>query len=52
MFHRLLRGICQGCGMFFKAVVQAVLLYGSESWVLTHRCLEVFMYYAACRMAR
>ena len=43
------------CGMFFKAVVQAVLLYGSETWVLTEsvlRCLEGFYYRAACRMAR
>ena len=43
------------CGMFFKAVVQAVLLYGSETWVLTDsalRCLEGFYYRAACRMAR
>ena len=41
--------------MFFKAVVQAVLLYGSETWVLTDsalRCLEGFYYRAACRMAR
>ncbi len=42
------------CGMFFKAVVQVVLLYGSETWVLTDsasRCLEGFFYRAACRMA-
>ena len=42
------------CGMFFKAVVQAVLLYGSETWVLMDsalRCLEGFFYRAACRMA-
>ena len=41
--------------MFFKAVVQAVLLFGSETWVLTDsamRCLEGFYYRAACRMAR
>lgn len=58
MFHRLLRGQNMSprvCGMFFKAVIQAVLLYGSESWVLTRsalRCLEGFVYQAACRMAR
>jgi hypothetical protein len=42
------------CGMFFQAVVQAVLLYGSETWVLTDsalRCLEGFFYRAACCMA-
>ena len=56
--HRLLRGenmTPRVCGMFFKAVVQAVLLYGSETWVLTEsamRCLEGFYYRAACRMAR
>jgi hypothetical protein len=56
--HRLLRGENMNprvCGMFFKAVVQAVLLYGSETWVLTEsamRCLEGFYYRAACRMAR
>lgn len=30
------------CGMFYKAVVQAVLLYSSETWALTDsqkRCL-------------
>jgi len=58
MIHRLLRGENMNprvCGMFFKAVVQAVLLYGSETWVLTAsamRCLEGFYYRAACRMAR
>lgn len=57
-FHRLLRGENMSprvCGMFFKAVVQSVLLYGSESWVLTPsalRCLEGFVYHAACRMAK
>ena len=41
--------------MFFKAVVQVMLLYGSESWMLTslaQRCLEGFIYHVACRMAR
>ena len=41
--------------MFFKAVVQTVLLYGSETWALTEsalRCLEGFFYRAACNMAR
>lgn len=57
-FHKLLRGQNMSprvCGMFFKAVIQAVLLYGSESWVLTDsalRCLEGFVYQAACSMAR
>ena len=61
MISRLLRRenmkprVC-GIGMFFKAVVvvQAVLLYGSETWVLMDsalRCLEGFFYRAACRMA-
>ena len=27
--------------MFYKAIVQTVLLYGSESWVVTPRMLEV-----------
>eukprot|EP00985_Skeletonema_marinoi_P027980 scaffold23672_cov188-Skeletonema_marinoi.AAC.1 len=52
--HRLLRGDNMNprvCGMFFKAVVQAVLLYWSETWALTEsamRCLEGFYYRAAC----
>ena len=56
MIHRLLRGENMKprvCGMFFKAVVQAVLLYGSETWVLNDsamRCLEGFYYHAACRV--
>jgi len=29
-------------GYFYKAVVQAVLLYGSESWTLTERTLKLF----------
>ena len=43
------------CGMFYKAVVQAVLLYGSETWSLSAssmKSLEGFHYIAACRMAR
>ena len=43
------------CGMFYKAVVQSVLLYGSETWTLSAssmKCLEGFHYLAACRMAR
>jgi hypothetical protein len=42
------------CGMFYKATVQAVLLYGSESWNLTPsllRRLEGFHVKAAWRMA-
>jgi hypothetical protein len=41
-------------GMFYKAVVQAVLLYGSESWVLTPaslRILEGFHLRATWRLA-
>ena len=33
------------CGMFYKAVVQSVLLYGSETWTLSDssiKCLEGF----------
>jgi len=43
------------CGMFFKAVVMAVLLYGSESWSITPAALkrlEGFVIRAAYRMAR
>ena len=41
--------------MFYKAVVQAVLLYGSETWALTEtamRVLEGFHIRHAYRMAR
>ena len=41
------------CGMFYKATVQAVLLYGSETWNLSPamlRCLESFHLRAARRM--
>ena len=43
------------CGMFYKATVQAVLLYGSETWSLTTvalKSLEGFNLRAAWRMAR
>mmetsp|Transcript_9327 Transcript_9327/g.14280 ORF Transcript_9327/g.14280 Transcript_9327/m.14280 type:complete len:84 (-) Transcript_9327:419-670(-) len=58
MIHRLLRGKNMTprprvCDMFFN--VQAALLYGSETWVLTDsamRCLEGFYYRAVCPMAR
>ena len=30
-------GVCEGVGEFFKAVTQAVLLLGAETWVLTPR---------------
>ncbi|EJK60561.1 hypothetical protein THAOC_19061 [Thalassiosira oceanica] len=43
------------CGMFYKAVIQSVLLYGSETWSLSDssmRRLEGFHFLAACRMAR
>ena len=58
MLSRLLRGENMEprvCGMFYKAVVQAVLLFGSETWVLTEsamRCLEGFHLRLAYRMAR
>jgi hypothetical protein len=29
------------CGMFYKAVVQSVLLYGCETWVITSQVLKV-----------
>ncbi len=38
MFSRLLTGENMSprvCGMFYRAVIQSVLLFGSESWVLT-----------------
>ena len=40
-------------GNFFKAVVQAVLLFGAETWVLTPRmegALDIFQYKATCRI--
>ena len=40
-------------GNFFKAVVQVVLLFGAETWVLTpriERALEIFMHGAARRI--
>ncbi len=43
------------CGMFYRAVVQSVLLYGSESWVLNPALLarlEEFHIRAAWRMAK
>jgi hypothetical protein len=43
------------CGMFYKAVVQAVLLFGSETWVLTPSAMKVlagFHIRSAYRMAR
>ena len=42
------------CGMFYKAVVQSVLLYGCETWVVTPailRMLSGFQIRAAWRMA-
>ena len=42
------------CGMFYKATVQAVLLFGSETWCLTPaalKSLEGFHLRAAWRMA-
>ena len=43
------------CGMFYKAVVQVILLYGSETWCLSPALLarlEGFHIKAAYRMAR
>ena len=43
------------CGMFYKATIQAVLLYGSKSWNLTTammRRLEDVHITTAYRMAR
>ena len=40
-------------GTFFKAVVQHVLLFGAETWVLTPRIerdLESLMHGAACKI--
>ncbi len=42
------------CGMFYKATVQAVLLYGSVTWSLSPlsmKCLEGFHIRAAWRMS-
>ena len=42
-------------GKFFKAVVQVVLLFGAETWVLTPRieqALESFLHVAARRITR
>ena len=58
MLGRLVRGENlppRICGMFYKAVVQAVLLYGSETWALTEtamRVLEGFHIRLAYRMAK
>ena len=43
------------CGMFYKAVVQAVLLFGSETWVLTPSTMQAlcgFHIRSTYRMAR
>ena len=43
------------CGMFYKAAIQSILLYGSESWVITtamKRILRGFHIRAAYRMAK
>ncbi len=43
------------CGMFYRAVVQSVMLYGSESWVLNPSFLvrlKGFHVRAVWRMAR
>jgi hypothetical protein len=38
-------------GYFYKAIIQAVLLYGSESWTLSNRTLQLFRSFHA-RVAR
>ena len=43
------------CGMFYKAVIQSILLYGCETWVITTpmlRMLRGFHLRAAYRMAK
>ena len=43
------------CGMFYKAVIQQILLYGCETWVITkamYRMLKGFHMRAAYRMAK
>ena len=56
--HRVLRGENASprvCGLFYKATVQAVLLFGSETWNVTSvalKELEGFHIRAAYRMAR
>ena len=47
------RGGKENIGEFFKAVVQQVLLFGAEMWVLNpriERALDSFMYGAAIRI--
>jgi hypothetical protein len=42
------------CGMFYKATMQAVLLYGSETWILSSlsmKCLEAFHICTAWQMS-
>eukprot|EP00970_Alexandrium_tamarense_P009635 scaffold1928_cov109-Alexandrium_tamarense.AAC.60 len=44
MFSRLLTGENMSprvCEMFYRAVIQLVLLFGSESWVLTDTAMRV-----------
>jgi hypothetical protein len=44
----------RACGIFYKATVQSILLFGSETWNLSPvslRCLEGFHLRAAWRMA-
>ena len=43
------------CGMLYKAVIQQILLYGCETWVITkamYRMLKGFHMRAAYRMAK
>ena len=58
MLRNLLRGEFappEVCGMFYKAVIQSILLYGCETWVITKpmlRMLRGFHLRAAYRMAK
>ncbi|KAL7537800.1 hypothetical protein ACHAXR_008089 [Thalassiosira sp. AJA248-18] len=59
MLSRLLRAESipsRVCGMFYQAVVQAILLFGSETWALTpstmNSCLKGFHIRSTYRMAR
>ena len=48
-------GVSEGVGTFFKAVTQAVLLFGAETWVLTPRmeqALRSFQHRATRRLTR
>ena len=55
MLRILVREGANACvsGLFYKAVVQAVLIYGLETWVLTPpvvRTLGAFHHRVACQL--